>query len=560
MARLVKLYIEGFRSIRDPIEIKFPANVPVVLIGENNAGKSNIVRALDLLLGEWWPGNHQLEDHEFWDRTPANGPIKIRASFTDMTGYGLTAIDELSWVAREGDEPIFRCSLQDGTEKFVTKEIREQCMCFSVNADRRLPYQLSYSSKFTLLARLMRKFHAKLVQDENRVARLREKFGEIRNIFDEVAEFGNFQQELRKQFGEMFGGMSYGLQVDFAAYDPSNFFHSLRMQAVEGEMVRTFEELSTGQEQLLALAFAHAYAKAFYGGIILAIEEPEAHLHPLAQEWLAKKLRHMSSDGLQLMLTTHSPAFINLLELEGCVLVRKMDGTTTICQLSRQKLTDHCIQHSSHLSRTRTDTILSFYEGSATSAIKAGLFARKVVLVEGITESLCLPVYLSKVDLDVTKLGIAIIPVMGKGNLAKWWRFFTAFEIPTYVIFDNDGEDDQHGSKRKDALRAIGFNEGQVQQVIESRIWVVSNLYCVFGIDFETVLRESFGGYRDIESQAREEMGDSKPLIARFVAERIVRNNAEIGWRKITELATALRNLSTVQLMPDPEENDGLPF
>lgn len=559
MARLTKIQIEGFRSIRDPIEIRFPQNIPLVLIGENNAGKSNIIRAVDLLLGEWWPKSHQPEDHEFWDRNPANGPIKIQASFDGLTGYG-QPVDMVYWKAVEGQEPEFNCVLQDGNERWVKNETRDQCMCFSVTADRKLPHQLSYTSKFTLLSKLMRKFHKLLTEDEVRVQRLRDKFDEIRDIFDEVAAFGNFQTELRSQFGEMFAGMSYGLQVDFSAYDPSNFFHSLRMQAVEGETIRTFEELGTGQEQLLALAFAQAYAKAFYGGIFLAIEEPEAHLHPLAQEWLAKKVKQMSADGLQLMLTTHSPAFVDLLGLNGCVLVRKVDEATSVYQLTRQRLTDYCLEHGAHPARTQVDTILPFYEGSATQTIKAGLFAKKVVLVEGMTESLSLPIYLNKAGLDATKEGIAVIPVMGKGNLAKWWRLFTAFEIATYILFDNDSENDEHGNKRKDALKAINASEEEIQNAIEQNTWTVSASYSVFGTDFEATMRVSFEGYQGIEAEAIEQLGDSKPLVARFVADRLAKDDHQIGWQRVTQLATALRNLSIADSADEVEENDGLPF
>ncbi|MCP9469934.1 MAG: hypothetical protein NNA31_08040 [Nitrospira sp.] len=46
MARLTRLRIEGYRSIGSPVEIQFPQNQPVVLVGENNAGTSNIVKAL----------------------------------------------------------------------------------------------------------------------------------------------------------------------------------------------------------------------------------------------------------------------------------------------------------------------------------------------------------------------------------------------------------------------------------------------------------------------------------------------------------------------------------
>jgi putative ATP-dependent endonuclease of OLD family len=69
-SRITCLQIEKYRSISERVTINFPENTPVVLVGENNAGKSNIVRALELVLGEMWPGSRQPDDHDFWNRTP----------------------------------------------------------------------------------------------------------------------------------------------------------------------------------------------------------------------------------------------------------------------------------------------------------------------------------------------------------------------------------------------------------------------------------------------------------------------------------------------------------
>src|SRR3954449_10772536 len=55
-ARMSQLSIENYRSIGPKVEINFPARCPLVLFGENNSGKSNIVRALNLILGTLWPG------------------------------------------------------------------------------------------------------------------------------------------------------------------------------------------------------------------------------------------------------------------------------------------------------------------------------------------------------------------------------------------------------------------------------------------------------------------------------------------------------------------------
>ncbi|MBS6028825.1 MAG: AAA family ATPase [Negativicoccus succinicivorans] len=49
--RIGKINIQKYRSI-DDIVISFPENKPVVVFGPNNAGKSNILSAIERLLGE----------------------------------------------------------------------------------------------------------------------------------------------------------------------------------------------------------------------------------------------------------------------------------------------------------------------------------------------------------------------------------------------------------------------------------------------------------------------------------------------------------------------------
>lgn len=558
MARLKRLTVKGYRSIRDEITIQFPENAPLVLVGENNAGKSNIVRALEIILGEGWPGSKEPDDHDFWNRNPSNGPIKITCEFEGIPDSRYGEVQEFRWCYdpnSQGEKLRFR-AIVDQEERYVSNEMRDQCMCIVVGADRRLSYHLSYSSKFTLLSKLMRKFHSHLTQDPSRVDQLKQMFEDVKNIFEQVPEFTDFQSELSTQFSDMFAGMTYGLQVDFSAYDPTNYFHSLRLLPVENNEVRTFEELGSGQEQLLALAFAYAYARAFFGGIVLVIEEPEAHLHPLAQQLLAEKIRNMARGGLQIVLTTHSPIFVDILGLEGLVLVRKVNGATTVKQLNAEGLAEYCRERGAHPERTRADTILPFYAAHATQEILSGFFAKKVVLVEGQTEALALPVYLRKVGLDVTKEGIAIVPVMGKGNLAKWWRLFTAYEIPVFVTFDNDvrKNEDADGRRRKDALKTIGIPESQFDELLTTAEWQIHEGFCVFGKDFENTMKQHFENYSDLENQAKEKVGDSKPLKARWVAGQLNVDSNDTGWEKFRELADKIMKTGALEATQVPEE------
>jgi putative ATP-dependent endonuclease of OLD family len=242
---------------------------------------------------------------------------------------------------------------------------------------------------------------------------------------------------------------------------------------------------------------------------------------------------------------------VDILNLEGLVLVRKEGGMTSVTQIDRAALVRRCEEMGVPPGRATADNILPFYAGNATREILEGLFAKVVVLVEGPSESLSLPVYLRKVDLEVTKEGIAVIPVHGKGNLAKWRRLFAIYGIPCYVIFDNDGEDDEDRSRRRDALIAAGIREEEHGGYVNTDNWLVNDDVSVFGSDFETALRRYFADYSELETQTRRQGIESKPLVARQVAEQLQLDETE-GWQKFRQLADKLRALVPAVARPLP--------
>lgn len=543
MAKITKLRIEGYRSIGKPVEITFPEDQPVVLVGENNAGKSNIVRALQLVLGPFWPGNHQPEDHEFFGRDRSR-TIKIEIEFNRDEPLG-NRFCRLVWRYSDSEqEPVyFRGFDLLDRERFVSNEDRDTCMCIVVEAERSLNYHLSYASKWTLLSRLMHRFHRALSSQLEIREDLEGLFEQIKAKFQEVPEFKTFVEGLQQEFDNLVANMAHRLRVDFEAYNPVNFFHALRLQAVEDSKPRTLEEMGTGEQQVLALAFAYAYAKAFHGGIVLVIEEPEAHLHPLAQQWLARTLRSRCAEGLQVLITTHSPAFVSIEGLEGLVLVYKENGSTRVRQITRQDLVSKCIELGAPEDKVTTDNVLSFYAANATSDLLSGFFTRAVVLVEGPTEALALPVLLGKGGLELDREGIAVISVGGKGNLAKWYRLYRAYEIPCYVVFDNDTRDDRDGFKRKDALRALDVSEDEGNSAIDTDDWLVSKKYTVFGKDYETTMRNYFKRYSELEDEVKKLGVDSKPFVARWVARQLDKDTEDLGWAKVEAMIEALRAL-----------------
>ncbi|WP_324651430.1 ATP-dependent nuclease [Georgenia sp. H159] len=575
--RIEKLSVKNLRSIgNERVTIRFPETGALVLLGENNAGKSNITRALDFLFGDYWPGTRRLEDHDFHGRDSDGIAVEIGASVSGIACPYCSGgrAEYFRWIYDTQDtgpdgNPVtyrFTCSNAHCTRSWPNNVMRSALAAAVLDADRRLDYQLSYASKYTLLSKLMHRFHERLLHDPKRKAQLAAIFGGLLNEFGAVPEFANFKKLLADTAEEFGQNLPYRLDVDFSAYDPSNFFRSLRIHpSLDGE-VRSFDELGTGQSQVLALAFAYAYAMA-YGqseGTVLVIDEPEANLHPLAQQWLATRLSRLAAPGLQVVVTTHSPHFVDLAKPENLVMVRKSeDGATQVVQRSLDDLTTNLIERGADPVRTQPETVGPFYAAGATTEIVSGLFARRCVLVEGRTESLALPELFRTRGLDVLKEGIAVIPVEGIGNIAKWHRLYTALGIECFCIFDTDsdkGSDEHLLAKRMDIAMALGreTDPGEPAVILGEPLYV-GDRYATFEPNFEGGMEALFGdAWKRLHDEAVSSVGESKPLRARYAAQRIGDFMTGNAGGRIDALIRAIRGQGPADGPGDDKPDDPL--
>lgn len=558
--RLKSLTVENLRSIGSKVELILPETGPLVLLGENNAGKSNLTRGLNILFGDQWAGSIALEQHDFHGRDSDGVAVAIHASTEGITcSYcGRGQVTHIRWIhdtgnpAQSGSPVNYSMSCSSCSKTFMSNQLRAQLSCAFVGADRQLSYQLSYASKFTMLSKLMHRFHEKLLSDPARAARLETVFTNLVSEFDGVAEFAKFRTQLTEATEDFAQNLSYRLDVDFSAYDPSNFFRSLRVNPHLDGAARAFDELGTGQGQILAMAFAYAYAQAFgqSDGLILVIDEPEAHLHPLAQEWLASRLDGLTTDGLQVILTTHSPYFVDLAHPENLAVVRKPDAhATQVSQLRRGDLVAALTARGADPDRTTPESVGEFYAAGSTSGILSALFSRLCVLVEGPTEEQTLPELLRLVGFDVLKHGVAVVAVGGLSNIPKWARLFTALDLPVYCVFDTDSNKSgkeaaralEHRTAIMKSLDVTSPEEAAASTSDDSlRVWAE---YATLNPTIEPALEGLLGApWTDAYTAAADVVGDSKPLRGRLAARTLTASNLDPdAIRTIAELADALK-------------------
>jgi putative ATP-dependent endonuclease of OLD family len=281
--------------------------------------------------------------------------------------------------------------------------------------------------------------------------------------------------------------------------------------AREGDTIRAFEEFGTGEQQILLMAFMRAYATTFKGETyILGIEEPEAHLHPLAQRWLMHNVNAICKAGIQVILTTHSPEFLDIENLEGFVRVYKDGAITKVVQNNAAALSESCISLASNPRKTSAASILEFYKTNTFADQVRGFFARKIMLVEGATEYFALPEYFSSAGIDLVRSGIEVVDCRGKSQLCRNYRLFKAYGYDCFCLFDADDQE----TSNEDLAATFGFDHKSMKRDQKDFVMDRAKGYGYFGDKFETYMRATFKEYSAVENS----IDGSKVLKARQAA------------------------------------------
>ena len=151
---------------------------------------------------------------------------------------------------------------------------------------------------------------------------------------------------------------------------------------------------------------------------IIAIEEPEAHLHPNAQKKLYRQINSMAG---QKIISTHSPYIAATAKLEQIRNFYKNDNITC----GRIDISDLSSQDIRKINRQVINT-----RGEI-------LFSKVIVFFEGETEEQALPIFAHKYfGKTSVEMAVDFIGVGGYGNYLPFLRFAEALNIP-WIIFSD---------------------------------------------------------------------------------------------------------------------------
>jgi putative ATP-dependent endonuclease of the OLD family len=169
--------------------------------------------------------------------------------------------------------------------------------------------------------------------------------------------------------------------------------------------------------------------------LIIALEEPEAHMHPHLQRSLIKKIKikqkELSALGLnvQFFITTHSPFVLSQIEKSEICLLKRNEGLT-VTKFSREffqtlspEISTEKLKHFDYIFRIYPEIFLS----------------RGILIVEGKTEFGAIPEFAKKLnDFDLDELGLTLIYAESKDAIKPIYLILKKF-TQCAAIRDNEG-------------------------------------------------------------------------------------------------------------------------
>ena len=448
--KISNITIRKFRSIK---EASFNMDDITAIVGENNAGKTGILRALNSVY------NFDDEKRFFLDKTHQYAPrnnsyivlriedVPSKSEFLKKYVFNNDLTIEWMYAYSENKRKlrIVKGAQKENIqniESFI-EELNKYLTYVYIPAER-TNHDIMWGEN-TIFAKLIKSYLNQYTKNRDTVSSNIKRSS--KKIHDSILI------KLEKHLSTLY---MQNRDIDFKIDFPNNIDYTSILNYLELSINDSFsnhllKEWGSGTKSLAIIAMYRAYALIEDKDIILGIEEPEINLHPQAQKKFIQSLsQNMLESEVQTIFTTHSTVLIDELKHENILLVkRKSDSNRGFISSIKQVPLDfwdkYNIQESAHY---------NFFNLKNSEFF----FAKHVVICESPIDAYAMET-LIRPSIKNEIADISFIALDGVTNLAYPYYLLKELSIPFSVIVDYDFFFDYKKDTNEDSRNKNGLPE-----------------------------------------------------------------------------------------------------
>lgn len=431
--RLLSFSVTNFRSITDAHKI--PIGDSTVLIGKNNEGKSNVLRALNIAMKALTAHSSsgiQADDdddgHTYFWRRDFPMALQSRISATE-------SIFRLEFSLTEDEVHEFRSEIGSNLNGTLPIEIKfGKANQAKIHVPKRGRGGNTLSAKSNRIAkyiatRIQFNYIPAVRTEDEALSVVKEMLSEKLSELEENEDYKNAIQKITELQKPILKSVSDSIKGSLKQFLPGIKSVSVRIPStarrialrnqcrieIDDGSKTLLEYKGDGVKSLAALGLLKDKKKT-EGASVIAIEEPESHLHPGAMHSLREVIDGLAKDN-QVVITTHCPLFVDRNVVSRNILINDSSAKPARDVSAIRNL----------LGVRASDNLVN---------------ASHVLVVEGDEDVIALNSLLPHLSQHLGKAlkqhRLVIEPIGGAGNLSYKLTLLSNALCVTHVLLDND--------------------------------------------------------------------------------------------------------------------------
>ncbi len=465
-----KLKIKNYKSIQD-MTLEFVKGKNII-VGQNNCGKSNIISAINLVIGEKYPPK-RFEDNFYYNNSNNftialeldscnEFDISYMKNYNKKTGlyclelnssyltYSPDDLDELGYAnnviwkssneviniikeakyvyitlfSKKNEDTVYTLSMDIGDGhlykfKYFSQELLSSFITSAIiPSERNLKSELVVNN-YSWYGKLIKNVWQNMNEKDFEQLYLHNKNLSIvtNSIFEGLTnELGNSVKD----------AIPYNkLEFKLIQDTKTDYYKGIKILLDDG-YYSLLDDKGSGIKSLIIIELFKLYCKRYHKySSCLIVEEPEVFLHPQARSVLSKKIdQFLDGNNNQTIITTHSEQFLSNFDIKQLTFITKKNNKSEKYKILEKDFNEKDFQKINIITKTENAEMF---------------FADTVILVEGGEKYILKELFkIYKDDLFLDYNNVSVIKIGGKSYFNIYKKMLEKLGKKVYIIADYD--------------------------------------------------------------------------------------------------------------------------